>query len=88
MAANDSVSAFAVKQPIFSVGTEPAMGPSMNAQQYETTRRFTGGTLDGLTYTETVRYYTKPGLVVSHPIGGSPYEIVSCIPVAQPTESL
>lgn len=47
-------------------------------EAYIITKRFTGGLLKGLTYTETLyRCSIAPrvGFVVANPIGGSPYVI-------------
>ena len=46
--------------------------------KYRTVRKFTEGTLKGLTHETTHSFYSKPGTRVDKPIGGSPYVIVSC----------
>ncbi len=51
-------------------------------QKYRKVIRFTGGTLEGLTYEQVTTYYVAPGTKVLHPGGGtSPYVVVSCDPI-------
>lgn len=45
---------------------------------YEITKLFIGGLLEGLTIVETRSYSMEVGLVVSNPVGGSPYKIIAC----------
>ncbi len=44
---------------------------------YSVTRRFIGGTLEGLEHTEETTVKFEVGFRCENPIGGSPYEIVS-----------
>ena len=44
---------------------------------YLVTRRFIGGLLEGLSYTEKTSVEFKVGFVCLNPVGGSPYVIVS-----------
>lgn len=50
--------------------------------RYMVTRRFTGGTLAGLTHTGETRHAAKVGTRVDKPVGGSPYVITECIRIA------
>lgn len=55
------------------------MSNHIKANEYETTRAFTGGILKGLNHTAISNVYTKPGTVVDKPYGnGSPYVITEC----------
>lgn len=49
---------------------------------YEVTRKFTGGILKGLTYTEITAVSYPVGFVCKKPIGGSPYVILTCVRVS------
>lgn len=49
--------------------------------RYYVTREFIGGLLAGITITQCLNYAPPVGFVCNHPIGGSPYRIVSVIPV-------
>ena len=46
---------------------------------YLVTRKFVGGILDGLTFTERTTVKMEVGFRVEKPIGGSPYVIVECL---------
>lgn len=50
-------------------------------QHYIVTRKFTGGTLVGLTHTEITAVERRVGQVVDKPVAGSPYIITGCEPV-------
>ena len=55
---------------------------TVTIMRYMVTRRFTGGTLAGLTHTGETRHQAKVGARVDKPIGGSPYVITECIRIA------
>jgi len=46
---------------------------------YTVTKLFIGGMLDGLTYTFTTDIQYTVGWECHHPIGGSPYRIISVV---------
>ena len=47
------------------------------ADMYLVTRQFVGGTLKGQVHTEVTSVRWTVGTVVSNPVGGSPYKIIS-----------
>lgn len=49
--------------------------------KYLITKRFIGGTLDGITIKEKVSYKVRLGLVVASPCAGSPYKIIEVLPL-------
>jgi len=49
--------------------------------KYEVTKKFIGGILKGLTYTETTSVKFEVGFICKNSYGGSPYKIISCNPV-------
>lgn len=60
----------------------------MSQQQYVIVKKFVGGMLEGLTYTETTTVEFEVGQVVE-PVGGSsPYEITHCAPVTDEAASM
>jgi len=46
--------------------------------QYRVTRHFTGGSLEGLDYSENTTVKRTIGEVIDNPYFGSPYQITSC----------
>lgn len=50
-------------------------------QTYKVTRKFTGGTLKGLTHTGVTSVYMPLGFKCSKPCACSPYVIVECVAV-------
>ncbi len=48
---------------------------------YKVTRKFIGGTLEGLEHTETTTVKFAIGFVCENPIGGSPYKVVAVEPI-------
>lgn len=46
---------------------------------YLVTRKFTGGTLAGITYTEVSSVYFEVGLEIRKTLGGSPYIITQVV---------
>jgi hypothetical protein len=66
-----------MRYAVMTPRTNPRKVARKNPKQYEVTRQFIGGTLQGLTHTEITPVRWKVGQVVRAPIGGSPYKIVS-----------
>lgn len=50
----------------------------MTMKLYEVTRKFTDGTLVGMTHTEVISVKVDVGFRCDKPIGGSPYVIIAC----------
>jgi hypothetical protein len=47
-------------------------------KQYEVTRKFIGGILEGITITQIQTFKSTIGFKCIKPIGGSPYIIIDC----------
>ena len=52
-------------------------------KRYRITRRFIGGILNGMTYTENTSVFMPVGFTCLNPVGGSPYQIVAVEPLPQ-----
>ena len=55
-------------------------------QKYILSRKFIGGILEGIVHHEITTVCMPVGFVCEKPIGGSPYEIVGCVPVNREEE--